>query len=194
MRPLTISEEHQLADVVSSRYPQEVELGGGTKLTFAPMVASDWQFLEDLLRTTPDEERQFFRHDTSDAERVRLWCSQLDYRNVLPLLAWQGGRIVADATLEQETGFWTAHVAKVRLLVRPEFRRHGLGALMLKSLIEFAADLGLHRLVYECAAEQTELMSFLMRLEFKPAATLPQFIRDRNGQFHDMVFMVRAVG
>ena len=65
---------------------------------------------------------------------------------------------------------------------------------MLNSLIELAGDLGLRRLVYECAAEQKELMAFLMRLDFKPAATLPEFICDRSGQFHDMVFMVRAVG
>jgi len=193
MRPLNTLEERQLAECVSARFPREIDIPDGSKLTLAQMVASDWQFLEDLLRTTPAVERQFFRHDVSDAERVQRWCSELDYRHNLPLLAWHGGRIVADATLEQEPGFWTAHVAKVRLLVRPEYRRRGVATRLMGSLIELAGDLGLHRLVYECAAEQTELMAYLMRLDFKPAATLPEFICDRDGKFHDMVFMVHNV-
>src|SRR5580700_7956735 len=105
MKPLNIFEQHELTECVSARFPREVDISDGTKLTLAPMVASDWQYLEDLLRTTPAAERRFFRHDVGDAERVERWCSELDYRNNLPLLAWHGGRIVADATLEQEPGF-----------------------------------------------------------------------------------------
>jgi RimJ/RimL family protein N-acetyltransferase len=193
MRPQNLFEEQELTVSVLSRFPREIVIGDGTKLTLAQMVASDWQMLEDLLRATPDDERQFFRHDVSDAERVKQWCSQLDYRHNLPLLAWHGGQIVADATLEQEPGFWTAHVGKVRLLVRPDFRCRGVATTLMESLIELAGDLNLHRLVYECAVEQTDLMNFLMRLKFKPAATLPEFIRDRNGQFHDMVLLVHSL-
>jgi GNAT superfamily N-acetyltransferase len=139
----------------------------------------------------PEAEQRFFRQDTTISERVEQWCSQLDYRHLLPLLAWNGDRIVADATLEQEPGLWTAHVAKIRLLVHPEFRRRGIGGRLLQELIELASESGLHKLVYECAADQTELMGHLVHCDFISAARLPDFIRDRNGKLHDMVLMVR---
>jgi len=204
MRPLNIpSDGHQLGESIAGRYPREIEVAGrqdggrqdagSTRLTLTPMVPSDWQFLETFLLAVPEVEQRFFRQDTTIAERVEQWCSELDYRHVLPLLAWSGDRIVADATLEQEPGLWTAHVAKIRLLVHPEFRRRGIGDRLLQELIELAHELGLHKLVYECAADQTELMDHLKRSKFISAARLPDFIRDRQGKLHDMALMVRSV-
>jgi len=191
MRPLNISPTHPLGDSIAGRYPREIDLPDGAHLTLTPMVPSDWQFLEVFLRAVPEAEGRFFRQDTTIAERVEQWCSELDYRHVLPLLAWSGDRIVADAVLEQEPGLWTAHVGKVRLLVHPEFRRRGVGARLLQELIELARESGLHKLVFECAADQTELIDHLTRCDFVAAARLPDFIRDRFGKPHDMVLMVR---
>jgi len=190
MRPINISLEDRLSDSVASRYPKELELADGTRLTLAPMVPADWQFLETLLHAVPETERRFFRQDTSIAERVEQWCSELDYRHVLPLFAWHGDRIVGDATLEQEPGLWTAHVAKIRLLVHPEFRGRGIGRRLSRELVELARGLGLHKLLYECAGEQTELIDHLLRSGFVSAAVLPDFIRDRDGRLHDMVLLV----
>ena len=118
--------------VLANRSPAAIRatsnLPTARRLTLTPMVPSDWQFLETFPPAVPESEQRFFRQDTTIAERVERWCSELDYRHVLPLLAWNGDRIVGDATLEQEPGLWTAHVAKIRLLVHPDFRRRGVGA------------------------------------------------------------------
>jgi GNAT superfamily N-acetyltransferase len=190
MRPLTVSWDNHLGDSIGGRYPHDLELAAGRRLTLAPMVPSDWQYLEAFLHCVPEEEQRFFRRDASIAERVEQWCSELDYRHVFPLLAWEGDRIVGDATLEQEPGLWTAHVAKIRTLVHPDFRRRGIGGRLLGELVELARDLGVHKLVYECAAEQFELMDHLARRGFSPAARLADFIRDRSGQLHDMVLLL----
>jgi len=199
MRPLNIpSDGHQLGELIAGRYPREIDVAdredaGSGRLTLTPMVPSDWQFLETFLRAVPNAEQRFFRQDTTIAERVEQWCSELDYRHILPLLAWSGDRIVADAVLEQEPGLWSAHVGKIRMLMHPEFRRRGIGGRLLRELVELARELGLHKLVYECAADQTELMDHLKRCNFISAARLPDFIRDREGKLHDMVLMVRSV-
>jgi GNAT superfamily N-acetyltransferase len=103
--------------------------------------------LEEFLKGIPDDDRLFFRHDLSDPERVRRWCAELDYQHMLPLLAWHGSHIAADGTLLREPGAWTAHVGKLRLLVHPDFRRQGIGIIMVQEVIEVASQLGLHKLV-----------------------------------------------
>lgn len=191
MRPLDISWDERLGKPIAERYPRELQLDDGLRLTLTPMVPSDWQYLESFLHAVPEPERKFFRQDSSIAERVEQWCSALDYRNLLPLLAWSGDRIVGDATLEQEPGLWTAHVAKIRILVHPDFRRQGIGGRLLNELVELARELGLHKLLVECAAEQIELMKHFDQCNFTASARLKDFIRDRSGKFHDMVLMVR---
>lgn len=179
----------ELGERVAARYPRE-EYG----LTIVPMVASDWPMLEKLLADTPAEERRFFRRGQSDHSRVERWCKQLDYRHTLPLLAWKDDRIVADGVLERESGLWTSHVGKVRLLVHPSERRRGLGGMILRELIAVGAALNLHKLVYECAAEQQSLIAFLKRMRFKEAARLPEFICDFDGGLHNLVVMVHELG
>lgn len=191
VRRTSESWQSRFGESIALRYPRDVHLTDGFALTLTPMVPSDCQFLQRFLEAVPQPEQRFFREDASVAERVERWCTELDYRNVIPLLAWHGDQIVGDATLEQEPGLWTAHVAKVRLMVHPDFRRRGLGRRLLDELIELGRELGLHKLVYECAAEQRELTEHLMRSKFIPAARLADFIRDRNGRLHDMVILVR---
>ena len=178
---------------LARRYPRDVTLRDGTPITLTPMVPSDWQMLEAFLKATPAEERLFFRRAASESDRVRRWCSELDYRNTLPILAWKGDRIAADVILQREAGLWTSHVGRLRLLVHPPYRRRGLGTLMIGEALELAREHALHKVTYECAAEQREQIAFLLELGFHQAACLPDFVRDRSGHLHDMVLLVANV-
>lgn len=181
----------ELLDTAAARYPKELELQDGSSITLTPMVASDWQMVEEFLRATPEEEKRFFRHDDSDFERVRYWCEHLDYRHMFPLLAWKGKSVVADVVLERDAGLWTSHVGKLRILVRPSFRHGGIGRGLMNEVVELARGFDLHKLSYELASDQHELVSFLRSCGFREAALLERFIRDARGRFHDMVVMVR---
>jgi GNAT superfamily N-acetyltransferase len=182
---------NELHDFIAARYPRDLQLADGMLLTLTPLVASDWTFLEEFVGAIPDEDRRFFRRDASDQDRVHRWCSRIDFQHVLPLLAWIGRTIVADAVLEREQGMWTSHLGKARLLVHPEYRERGLGQIMLRELADVATLMGLHKLVHECAAEQMELLDFLNAHGFSEAGRLARFVRDRDGNLSDMVVMSR---
>ena len=180
-----------MQQLVSATYPKEVKLRDQTEVTLTPMVPSDWQLVGDFLAAIPEEDRLFLRHDISDPEIVERWCTDLDYKHVFPLLAWVEGRVVADGTLNQDPGLWTAHLGKLRVLVHPDFRRHGLGAVITRELISVATAQGLNKAVVECASEQGDLIRFLGGEGFREAARLEGFVKDRNDENHAMVVMVR---
>jgi RimJ/RimL family protein N-acetyltransferase len=183
----TASQLAVLDDRIAERYPLDFQLPDGTTLTVTPLVPSDWQLLVQFLGEVPQEDRLFLREDVSAV--VEQWCSELDYQHNLPLLAWDKARIVADATLHQDPGLWTSHIGKMRLFVHPDYRQRGLGTAVAAHLVEVARDLALHKLVCECAVEQTELIELLKKLGFREAARLPEFIRDREARLHDMALM-----
>lgn len=184
-------EVHRAAPDWIRRYPRTVRSRDGLALEFTPMVASDWQLLESFLRATPENEKKFFRHDMDDSKLVERWCAELDYEHIFPLLLWDHGQIVADGILQREPTLWTAHVGRLRLLVHPQYRRRGVGKLLLEELIDIAAKMRLHKLLHECAAEQADLIGLLRSFGFLEAARLKEFVRDRHGGLHDMVLMVR---
>lgn len=182
-----------LDERITSRFPQAIRTRDGAELTVTPLVPSDWPFLESFLRGIPQDEQNYLRHDIREPGLVERWCATLDYNHVLPALAWKGDRIVADGVLYREPGLWTAHVGKMRLVVDPEFRGQGIGREMTQLLIQLARDLGLHKVVTECAAEQETLKAFMKHLGFEEVARLPEFVRDRQGRFHDMAVLVYSL-
>lgn len=179
--------------IVADRYPREVAVKDGQSVTLTPMVPSDWELLGRFLARIPDQERLFLRHDITSAEIVEQWCRELDYKHIFPLLAWIGGEVVADGTLHLEPGLWTSHLGRLRILVDPQRRRSGIGSLLIEELCDVGAALGLHKVVVECAAEQTDLVNMLERIDFGQAARFEGFVQDRNRQLHDLVVMVRSL-
>ena len=175
---------------VIRRYPRPIATHDGVELTITPMVPSDWHSLEQFVHAAPESERQFFRRDLPDSERVERWCAELDYRHVMPILAWDADRIVADATLLLDPDLWTGHVGKLRLSVHPDFRGRGVASAMLNEVIALARDLGLHKLVHECGSPQADLIEFLRRAGFEEVVRLTGFVRNRDGEMHDMVMLV----
>jgi GNAT superfamily N-acetyltransferase len=186
-----IFQDTELAHVVGHRYPREVRLCGDLDLVFAPLVASDGPMLEEFLQAIPDDERRFFRRESSESGRVERWCRELDYEHYFPLVAWHGGAIVADGVLQREPGLWSSHVGRFRVMVHPDYRRRGLATQIARELIEVARDLHLHKLVCETAGSQLSEISLAQQLGFVEAARLPEFVCDRHGELHEMVLLVK---
>lgn len=165
-----------------NRYPKS--LPGGVLLR--PMTAEDESGLLRFFKRIPVEERQFFREDVTQPAVLQGWIRNLDYRRVLPLLAFQGPRVVADATLHRDTGGWSRHLGKIRLTLDPEFRRQGLGRLLIQEFLELSTSLGVAVLEAEILDAQNDAASLFEEMGFQCVATLPQHAIDLSGRVHDV--------
>ena len=72
----------------------------------APVIASseltgDEQALIDFFLRVPPEERLFFKDDVTNPAVIRRWAETIDFERMVPLLAFSGGTVVADATLHR---------------------------------------------------------------------------------------------
>ncbi len=146
-----------------SRYPKP--LAGG--LTVRPLRPEDESALVDFFRRIPVEERRLFKDDVTRPAVIQGWIRNLNYENILPLLAFDGRRVVADATLHRDRRGWSRHVAKIRITLAPALRVALLHAEVLdvqKGARALFEDLG-----FECVA------------------TLPQHAIDFAGHVHDVL-------
>lgn len=167
---------------VLDRYPKLLT----DQIMLRPMNATDESGLLQFFKRIPVQERQLFREDVTRISVIQGWIRNLDYSRILPVLAFQGSRIVADATLHRDSGGWARHVGKVRLTLDPEFRMQGLARLLLEEVLDLSEALGVAVLVGEALDLQEEAASLFEDLCFQCVATLPQHAIDLSGRVHDI--------
>jgi len=164
------------------RYPKTI----AGPLTLRPMETSDESAVIAFFKRIPVDERQLFREDVTQARVIQGWIRNLDYGIVLPLLAFDGPRIVADATLHLDRAGWARHLGKVRLTLDPDVRRQGLGRLLTQEFIELAKGLGVAILEAEVLDVQRKAALLFEEMGFQCVATLPQHAIDLAGRAHDI--------
>ena len=176
-------------DDLLKRYPKTL----ARQITLRPMEASDEGALLAFFKRIPVDERQLFREDVTQIPVIRGWIRHLDFECVLPILAFVGPRIVADATLHRDRGGWARHLGKIRLTLDPDFRHQGLARLLVQEFIDLAKALGIAVLEAEVLDIQREACLLFEDMDFQCVATLPQHAIDLAGRVHDMQLYAQTI-
>jgi GNAT superfamily N-acetyltransferase len=171
------------------RYPKAV----AGRFNVRPMVASDQSALVDFFRRMPVDERQLFKDDVTRVSVIQGWIANLDLLNILPLLAFEDSRIVADITLHRDRRGWARHVAKIRLTLDPNYRRQGLARALVLEMASLAKGLNIAILQAEILDVQREARLLFEDLGFQCIATLPQHAIDLAGRVHDILIYSQTV-
>jgi len=176
-------------NILLERYPKGVP----GQIMLRPMNASDESALVSFFRRIPVDERQLFREDVTQVSIIQAWIRNLDFGRILPILAFLGPRIVADATLHRDQGGWARHLGKVRLTLDPDFRQQGLGRLLMQEFIDLAKPLGVAVLEAEILDVQRKAALLFEEMGFHRVATLPQHAIDLAGRVHDMLVYSQTI-
>jgi RimJ/RimL family protein N-acetyltransferase len=176
-------------------YPKDLTLRNEAKVVLKPMTPDDALPLHQFFLRITAEDRYYLKEDVTSYQVVQRWAAELDYDRVLPLLAWDGGRVVANATLHRSRIVARRHVGEIRILVDPEYRNRGLGTALLNELAVIANESGLERLVFEAVAEKEEsAINAAIYVGFVELAILRGHAKDPDGHPRDLVLMEMSLG
>jgi RimJ/RimL family protein N-acetyltransferase len=174
-------------------YPKEVTLRDGSKVIFRPVVREDEEALYQFFKGMSAEDRLYLRDDVADRDVIRGWMETLDYEKVLPILAFDGDTVVADATLHRNPHGWMRHVGEIRMSVAGSHRGRGLARIIAAEIFQQAVGLGLDKLVAEMLTIQGNAQRVFTRLGFKTEAVLKDHGMDAKGKKHDLIIMSNDV-
>ena len=174
-------------------YPKRTTLRDGTELTLRPLRKKDQQALHEYFLRMPPEDRMGLKDDVTDPEVIEHWIYDLDYDVVLPVLALDDGRVVANATLHFNQIGWTKHQGEIRITSDPDYRQKGLAARLIQELIEIAAYFGLEQLTAEIAPTSVEARTIFRKLGFNEIAILQGFVKDFEENQADLTIMVMYI-
>ncbi len=182
----------QLDDILE-RYPKAVKLKNGTSVMLRPLEATDEKQFHAFFVAVPDTERILFKHRVTDAEVIRDWCKRIDYGKILPLLALDGDKVVADASLHQTLGGWKRHIGRLSVVVHPSYRGWGLAKILVNELVHIARDVGLEKLEAEFLGEQQAARRVFQEHGFNELLVLEDYVKDMQAISHDYVLMGRHI-
>jgi GNAT superfamily N-acetyltransferase len=175
---------------MADRYPQEAVLRDGRRLLIRPFTERDIEGLYQFFQRLPAEIRRFAWDRIDNWALVESWGRELDYGKVLPLLAFDGGKIVADATLHRREGSPLRLVGRVKWLIDPEYRGAGLGTILVNDFIRIGRANGLRHLTCMLISDlEADAVDTLRRLGFE-SYLIPGYGTDPDGNQHDMTKMV----
>jgi GNAT superfamily N-acetyltransferase len=188
-------EEMTTATYTIGAYPKEVVLRDGGKVALRPLENGDERALLDFFLGIPEDERFFLKEDVTAPEVVERWVRERDYARALPLLAFDGATVVADAVLIRRRGNSRSHIGELRVVVAPAYRERGLGTTLIRELCDVADDAGLEKVVFELVADrEQEAVRAAEWLGFLRVATIEGGAVDTLGHHHDVVLMAMPLG
>jgi len=180
-------------DHLLESYPKTITLKDGSKAVLRPLEHNDVKPLHEFFLAIPENERLFMKQRVTDLDVIRSWCRAIDYLRNLPLLAVQGQKVIADATLHQQQGGWKRHVGRLSVVVHPQSRGKGLARILVQELIHISQHLGLERLEAEFIGEQKAARHVCAVLGFNDLVILEGYVKDMQALSHDYVLMGRKI-
>ena len=176
-----------------SNYPKSVRLRDGKEAVVRILTPSDEVELSNFMRELPPLERVYFRDDVTDPKVIREWCFNIDLDRVIPLIAIQDERIVANWSMHLREHGWTRHLANFRGIVHPDWRRNGLATQMVYELLSIGQKLEIERAIIELVSPQKRLLAHFISLGFNVEAVLKDWVKDFQGRYHDMLIMMMKI-
>ncbi|HVR43006.1 MAG TPA: GNAT family N-acetyltransferase [Thermoanaerobaculia bacterium] len=171
-------------------YPVEAALRDGRRVLIRPFSERDVDALYDFFMRLPVESRRFAWDRIEDRATVEGWGRNIDYGKTLPLLALDGTKIVADATLHRRRGGPLRLVGRIRWLIDPEYRGVGLGTVLVNQFITIGRQNGLRHLNCMLISDlESDAVRTLQEIGFD-AIVVPGYGTDPDGGQHDMTKLV----
>jgi ribosomal protein S18 acetylase RimI-like enzyme len=179
--------------MIHYQYPKSEALKDGSRITIRPLRKEDEKILHEYFLRLPPEDRMCLRDDVTDPKVIERWIYDLDYDVILPLVTLNCKHIVANGTLQFDPVGWTKHQGEIRITCDPNYRKNGLATILIENLIKIAVDVGLEQLTAEIAPALDEAYFLFEKLGFQEAAVLEDFIKDLEGNYQDLVLMVKNI-
>ena len=170
--------------------PKELTLKDGSKLTIRAMAESDLEGSLEFFRSFPEEDSLFFRSDMTKRENIVRRIELMKTGMVRRIVAVQADRIVGDGALEMGAHGCEEHMGEMRILVRNDFQRKGLGMIIARELYLLAAAEKLEKIVVRRMKNQETAKHILRKLGFREEIILPGLVRDASGKTQDLLVMV----
>ncbi|RRR72081.1 MAG: GNAT family N-acetyltransferase [Candidatus Viridilinea halotolerans] len=166
-----------------------VALKDGRSVVIRNLRETDWDALATFGQSLPKNDLLYLEDDFSHPELITRLANAAHAENWCQLVATTKTGTIVGYTAAQRMPGWSNHVANIRLIVQPEYRRSGLGMQLAHAIVEEARDMGATKVTVDMLAALNAGQAIFSRLGFAVEGQLARHAIDRDGNLHDIVIM-----
>jgi RimJ/RimL family protein N-acetyltransferase len=174
-------------------FPEGYTAPDGTAFVVRLMGMADRDAFCAFFAGLPPRDRQFFQEDLAVPAHAERWIGGIESGRTTALLAFNGDRVVAQVSLLRRLHGWTRHVGYMQVAVLPECRGRGIAGLLVRRIVELAAQIGLDKVVAEVLAGQRRERKILESHGFHKEAILRDHATDPEGNKHSVIMLSNNV-
>jgi len=175
--------------MAADRYPRELKLRDGSKVSLRLMTAKDGGAIHDFAGKLSPDDLLFLRTDITDKAGVDDWVAAVKGGSNTSVLAFAKDDLVGYASVSRTPARWTRRVGELRVNIAPAQRGTGLGKALTAEVFEVARDLGLRKLTAQMTPDQAGARAVFEHLGFQVEALLADWVEDRKGRPRDLLVM-----
>ena len=151
-------------------------------------TADDYNKILDLYQSIPDEEIDYFLTDVKNPEILALWLKPNELIETIALVAQTDGTIIGESILVRQKSSKTSHVGTIRFYIKPEWRKHGIGTMLISSLLTESMNMGIEKLsVYIPEKADKKFGTILIKTGFSKEAVLKNHYRTQTGAKQNVI-------
>lgn len=177
----------QVAEALK-QYPLKTKLKN-KPFTLRTMTLDDGPALQTFAKALPPHDLLFLRRDITKTEGINRWLDAVRRGAMYTILCEDDAGIVGYSSLHLTELDWSPHVADLRVATADRARGLGLGRLLTREAFNMAMALGVEKVVARMTPDQTGARSLFQELGFQPEALLKDEVKDRSGEYHDLLIM-----
>jgi L-amino acid N-acyltransferase YncA len=165
-------------------------LKDGTSVEIRDLKHADLDQLMTFYLSLPELDRKYLRVDVTDRHVVEQRLKLIKTGHLIRIIALKDEKVIGDGALELPVEDWRRDQGELRVIVSKEYRRKGLGMVMMRELYFIAAGKNVKTVVAKFMRPQLAARKILRKLDFHEEALLPDYVRDRSGRHQDLVIMI----
>jgi ribosomal protein S18 acetylase RimI-like enzyme len=165
-----------------------IELGNGRRITIRRLQEADRAGLEAFGAALPRDDWLYLDVELQSPGTVARLATAAEATNWRQIVAVDGDTVVGYANVRRLPG-WKSHVGDIHLVVRPDYRRLGVGRVLASQIVAAGRELGVAKLILEISQEQTAGQEIFTRLGFRLEGILTDHARDHTGRVHTLLLL-----
>ncbi len=166
-----------------------VALKNGRHVTIRNLAEEDRAALAIFGQTLPKDDLLYLEDDFTHPEIISRLANASHAENWRQIIAVTDEGEIVGYTAALRLPGWSNHVANIRLIVLPPYRRSGLGMHLAQAIVDASRNLGATKVTVDMLAALTAGQAIFSHLGFAVEGQLARHAIDRDGNLHDIVIM-----